>query len=186
MSPYTVASPRKKSHPNAGIGGRNTQLEKIGVVLESWSWNQKPRGATSLSTLDPMNPQAPELPHKGWKRSNPEDSESSSSATDIDNIDDAKDEEDGDERDNNESQQFGWREACWQHKEHPGFSAEELPTQAQIAHPLTLDFKFQYSHNEDDNTSWIDLNNTNQAPYQEYRWNNWAFRLLPGTSPIIY
>ncbi|KAG1887799.1 hypothetical protein F4604DRAFT_1674959 [Suillus subluteus] len=50
-----------------GTGGRNTQLEKIGEVLESRSQNRKPKGATSLSTLDPMNPQAPEPPRKGWK-----------------------------------------------------------------------------------------------------------------------
>ncbi|KAG2132478.1 uncharacterized protein EDB93DRAFT_1255152 [Suillus bovinus] len=73
-----------------------------------------------------------------------EDSKSSSS--NIDGIDDT---EDGDEGDNNKSQ-FG-------------FSAEELPTQTQIARPLTPDFEFQYSRNEDDDTSRMHLNNTNQS-----------------------
>ncbi|KAG2073874.1 hypothetical protein BDR04DRAFT_1115988 [Suillus decipiens] len=63
----TDTAPRCSGCPNAGTGGRNAQLEKIGVTLESWFQNWKPKGATSLSTLDPMNPQAPEPPHRGQK-----------------------------------------------------------------------------------------------------------------------
>ncbi|KAG1799691.1 uncharacterized protein HD556DRAFT_1439350 [Suillus plorans] len=271
----TDTAPRRSGRPNAGTGGRNTQLEKIRVVLESRSQNRKPKGATSLSTLNPLNPQAPEPPRKGRKSrpkvqpppyspestnldvstlvpsfslqkgggrfvfaastttpgvgpspqasndsylamgmkvtekrnknalidyahssqrplaatfsehnldpalrkehdvsqalcaglvgSDLEDSESSSSTTDIDDIDDAEDEEDGDEGDNNESQQFGWGEARRQHKGHPGFLAEELPTQTRIARPLMPDFDFQYSRDEDDDTSRMHLNNTNQS-----------------------
>ncbi|KAG2064249.1 hypothetical protein BDR04DRAFT_1162758 [Suillus decipiens] len=243
----TDTAPQCSSHPNAGTGGSNTQLEKIRVTLESQSQNRKPKGATSLSTLNPMNPQAPELPcrsqkshpkvqpppyspesmnldvstlvpsfssQKGGGRfgfaalttpiilpgvtkkcnmntlidyaqssqppltatlsehnldpalhkedgfsqrlcvrlvgSDLEDSKSSSSTTDIDVIDDAEDEEDRDKGDNNKSQQFG-------------FLAEELPTQAWIAHPLMPDSEFQYSCNKDDDTSWMHLNNTNQS-----------------------
>ncbi|KAG0695464.1 hypothetical protein DFH29DRAFT_880033 [Suillus ampliporus] len=49
------------------VGGRNTQLKKIRVVLESQSQNWKPKGTTSLGTLNPVNPQAPEPPRKGRK-----------------------------------------------------------------------------------------------------------------------
>ncbi|KAG2131070.1 hypothetical protein DEU56DRAFT_757695 [Suillus clintonianus] len=62
------AAPRRSGRSNAGTGGRNAQLEKIGVVLEAKSQNRKPKGATSLGTLNPVNPQAPEPPCKGQKR----------------------------------------------------------------------------------------------------------------------
>lgn len=61
------AAPRRSGRPNAGTGGRNVQLEKIGVVLEAKSRNRKPKGTTSLGTLNPVNPQAPEPPRKGRK-----------------------------------------------------------------------------------------------------------------------
>ena len=60
-------APRHSGRSNAGTGGRNAQLEKIGVVLESQSQNRQPKGATSLGTLNPVNSQAPELPRKGRK-----------------------------------------------------------------------------------------------------------------------
>ncbi|KAG1807236.1 hypothetical protein EV424DRAFT_1543952 [Suillus variegatus] len=261
------AAPRRSGRPNAGTGGRNVQLEKIGVVLEAKSRNCKPKGTTSLGTLNPMNPQAPEPPRKGRKNrqkvlpppyspdpsdfsastpaphfllqqdggrfgfaastttcvvppgakpnpqvlNNPylekcnqnifadharssrpsptatisecnidpalheeggvarqglharlvgsdlEDSESSSSSTDtgIDKDDNEGDEDEGDEGDegeNNESQ-FGWGEAHQWQKGHPGFSAEALPTQAQVARPLTPEFEFQYSRDEDEDSA---------------------------------
>lgn len=61
-----MGAPRRSGHPNAGTGGRNAQLEKIGLVLESQSSSQKPKGTTSLDALNPVNPQAPEQPRK-WK-----------------------------------------------------------------------------------------------------------------------
>ncbi|KAG1793576.1 hypothetical protein EV424DRAFT_1548311 [Suillus variegatus] len=242
------AAPQRSGRPNAGTGGRNVQLEKIGVVLEAKSRNHKPKGTTSLGTLNPVNPQAPEPPRKGRKNrqkvlpppyspdpsdfsastpaphfllqqdgrrfgfaastttcvvppgakpnpqvsNNPylekrnqnifadharnpalreeggvarqglharlvgsdlEDSESSSSGTDtgIDKDDDEGDEDEGDEGDegeNNESQ-FG-------------FSAEALPTQARVARPLTPEFEFQYSRDEDEDSAQMRLNNSNQ------------------------
>ncbi|KAG0698458.1 hypothetical protein DFH29DRAFT_1002832 [Suillus ampliporus] len=59
------AAPRHSGRPNAGTRGRNAQLEKIGVALEAKSQSRKPKGATSLGTLNPVNPQAPEPPRKG-------------------------------------------------------------------------------------------------------------------------
>ncbi|KAG0698611.1 hypothetical protein DFH29DRAFT_1002706 [Suillus ampliporus] len=58
-------APRHSDRPNVGTGGRNTQLEKIRVALEAKSQSWKPKGATSLGTLNPVNPQAPEPPRKG-------------------------------------------------------------------------------------------------------------------------
>ncbi|KAG1812775.1 uncharacterized protein BJ212DRAFT_1482850 [Suillus subaureus] len=282
------AAPRHSGHPNAGTGGRNAQLEKIGVVLEAKSWNQKPKGTTSLGMVNPMNPQAPEPHRKGQKNrqkvlpppyspdpldfsaspqvpyfllqqngrrfgfvastttrvvppgtepnpqvlNNPyleqhnqntftdhscssqpqttatlsdynidpalhkegdiarqglharlvgsdlEDSDSSGSSTDTDidkdNDKEGKDKGKGEDKDkdkdkgdkgdkgeNNESQ-FGWGEAHQRQKGHPGFSAEGLPTQARVAHPLTPDFEFQYSCNEDEDSARMHLNNSNQ------------------------
>ncbi|KAG2156555.1 uncharacterized protein EDB93DRAFT_1247258 [Suillus bovinus] len=105
--------------------------------------------------------------------SNPEDIESSSSDTNIDiDKEDQGDEGDegdegdagdeGDKRENDESQEFGWGGAHQWQKEHPGFSAEALPTQAQVACPLTPDFEFQYSHDEDEDSAQVCLNNNNQ------------------------
>ncbi|KAG1771585.1 hypothetical protein EV702DRAFT_1048936 [Suillus placidus] len=53
-------------HPNAGTGGRNSQLEKIGAILES-SGSHPPKGSTSLGSNIPVNPQAPEPARKGQK-----------------------------------------------------------------------------------------------------------------------
>jgi hypothetical protein len=118
-----------------------------------------------------------------------EDSDSSGSGTDtdIDKDDDEEgedegegedeDEDEGDEGENNESQ-FGWGEAHQRQKGHPGknfmlgvplltrfigFSAEGLPTQARVARPLTPDFEFQYSRDEDEDSARMRLNNSNQV-----------------------
>ncbi|KAG1836836.1 hypothetical protein DFJ58DRAFT_749681 [Suillus subalutaceus] len=102
-----------------------------------------------------------------------EDSDSSGSGTDTD-IDKDDNEEGEDEarartrmrtketkEENNESQ-FGWGEAHQRQKGHPGFSAEGLPTQARVARPLTPDFEFQYSRDEDEDSARMRLNNSNQ------------------------
>jgi hypothetical protein len=60
-------APRRSGRPNAGTGGRNSQLEKIGAVLESQSRSRPPKGSTSLSPNIPVNPQAPEPARKGRK-----------------------------------------------------------------------------------------------------------------------
>ncbi|KAG2119695.1 uncharacterized protein F5147DRAFT_767165 [Suillus discolor] len=60
-------APRCSGCPNAGTRGRNSQLEKIGAVLESQSRSRPPKGSTSLSPNIPVNPQAPEPARKGWK-----------------------------------------------------------------------------------------------------------------------
>ncbi|KAG1749456.1 hypothetical protein EDB19DRAFT_2022570 [Suillus lakei] len=48
-------------------GGRNSQLEKIGTILESQSGNCPPKGSTSLGSHIPVNPQALEPACKGQK-----------------------------------------------------------------------------------------------------------------------
>ncbi|KAG1904221.1 uncharacterized protein F5891DRAFT_1184413 [Suillus fuscotomentosus] len=53
---------RHSGHANAGMGGRNTQLEKIGALLETPSWIHRHKGFTSLDSTVPVNPQAPEPP----------------------------------------------------------------------------------------------------------------------------
>ncbi|KAG1816746.1 uncharacterized protein BJ212DRAFT_1480605 [Suillus subaureus] len=267
MPPRAVASPKKKrskrkasdaskaslpkkpcaanpveipSMPVVSLGGRNAQLEKIGVVLEAQSQNWKPKGTTSLGMVNPQNggrfgfaasttthvvppggepnPQVLNNPyleqrnqntftdhshssqpqttatlsdynidlalreegdvarqglHARLVGSNLEDSDSSGSGTntDIDKDEDEEgedegkgkdeDEDKGDEGENNESQ-FGWGEAHQRQKGHPGFSAEGLPTQVRVARPLTPDFEFQYSCDEDEDSAWMHLNNSNQ------------------------
>ncbi|KAG1895002.1 uncharacterized protein F5891DRAFT_984586 [Suillus fuscotomentosus] len=51
-----MGAPRRSGRPNAGTGGRNAQLEKIGLVLESQSLSRKPKGTTSLDALNPVPP----------------------------------------------------------------------------------------------------------------------------------
>ncbi|KAG2084646.1 uncharacterized protein F5147DRAFT_841890 [Suillus discolor] len=60
-------APRCSGRPNAGTGGRNAQLEKIGSVLQSKPRTQERKGMTSLGPNVPVNPQAPELHCKGRK-----------------------------------------------------------------------------------------------------------------------
>ncbi|KAG1769234.1 hypothetical protein EDD22DRAFT_843729 [Suillus occidentalis] len=48
--------------PNTGTGGRNAQLEKIGILIEASSQAHQPKGSTSLDSTVPVNPQAPEPP----------------------------------------------------------------------------------------------------------------------------
>ncbi|KAG2134506.1 hypothetical protein DEU56DRAFT_950142 [Suillus clintonianus] len=59
---------RRSGRANAGTGGRNAQLEKIGALLEAPSRVHRPKGSTSLDSAVPVNPQAPELPRKGRTR----------------------------------------------------------------------------------------------------------------------
>ncbi|KAG1890632.1 uncharacterized protein F5891DRAFT_1197909 [Suillus fuscotomentosus] len=58
--------------PNAGTGGRNMQLEKIGSALQSKPQTYGCKGTTSLGPNIPVNPQAPELCRKGRKKSSKE------------------------------------------------------------------------------------------------------------------
>ncbi|KAG1797799.1 uncharacterized protein HD556DRAFT_1440760 [Suillus plorans] len=51
---------RRSGCANAGTGGMNAQLEKIGAVLEAPSQVHRPKGSTSLGSTAPVNPQAPE------------------------------------------------------------------------------------------------------------------------------
>lgn len=59
-------APRRSGRSTAGTGGRNSQLEKIGALLEAPSGTHKPKGSTSLGPNIPVNPQAPGPPrYKG-------------------------------------------------------------------------------------------------------------------------
>ncbi|KAG2079491.1 uncharacterized protein F5147DRAFT_819305 [Suillus discolor] len=60
-------APQCSGRPNAGTGGRNAQLEKIGSVLQSKPRTQERKGTTSLGPNVPVNPQAPEPRRKGRK-----------------------------------------------------------------------------------------------------------------------
>ncbi|KAG1892891.1 uncharacterized protein F5891DRAFT_986337 [Suillus fuscotomentosus] len=60
-------APRRSGRPNAGTGGRNAQLEKIGSVLQSKPRTQERKGTTSLGLNVPVNPQAPEPRRRGRK-----------------------------------------------------------------------------------------------------------------------
>ncbi|KAG1887502.1 uncharacterized protein F5891DRAFT_988155 [Suillus fuscotomentosus] len=60
-------APRHSGRPNAGTGGRNAQLEKIGSVLQSKPRTQERKGTTSLGLNVPVNPQAPEPHRRGRK-----------------------------------------------------------------------------------------------------------------------
>ncbi|KAG2115474.1 hypothetical protein DEU56DRAFT_761667 [Suillus clintonianus] len=58
-------APRRSGRSNAGTGGRNAQLEKIGLALQS---KPQTHELTSLGPNVPVNPQAPEPHHKGRKK----------------------------------------------------------------------------------------------------------------------
>ncbi|KAG2144336.1 hypothetical protein DEU56DRAFT_754381 [Suillus clintonianus] len=58
-------APRRSGRSNAGTGGRNAQLEKIGLVLQS---KPQTHELTSLCPNVPVNPQAPEPHRKGRKK----------------------------------------------------------------------------------------------------------------------
>ncbi|KAG1889110.1 uncharacterized protein F5891DRAFT_1198682 [Suillus fuscotomentosus] len=167
VPPGVEPSPQASNDSYLAMGMKVTKKRNMNALIDYAQSSQHPLTATlSEHNLDPALCKEDGISQTLCARlvgSDLEDSESGSSATDIDDIDDAEDEEDRDEGDNNESQQFGWGEAHRWHKEHPGFSAEELPTQAQIARPLMPEFKFQYSCDEDDDTSQMHLNNTNQS-----------------------
>ncbi|KAG1854493.1 hypothetical protein DFJ58DRAFT_914057 [Suillus subalutaceus] len=232
------AAPRRSGRPNAGTGGRNAQLEKIGVVLEAKSRNRKPKGTTSLGTVNPVNPQAPEPHRKGRKNHqkvlpppySPDPSDFSASpqqnggrfgfaastttrvvppgaepnpqvlnnpyleqrnqntfadhsrssqpqttATLSDyNIDPALREEGdvarqglharlvGSDLEDSDSSGSGTDTDIDKDDNEEGFSAEGLPTQARVARPLTPDFEFQYSRDEDEDSARMRLNNSNQ------------------------
>ncbi|KAG1852364.1 hypothetical protein C8R48DRAFT_777531 [Suillus tomentosus] len=65
-------APQRSGRPNAGTGGRNAQLEKIGSALQSKPQTYGRKGTTSLGPDIPVNPQAPEPRHKGRKKSSKE------------------------------------------------------------------------------------------------------------------
>ncbi|KAG1734363.1 hypothetical protein EDD22DRAFT_852522 [Suillus occidentalis] len=69
------------------------------------------------------------------------------------------------------SQEFGWGEAGRRQKEHPGFSKDALPSQPPVARPLTPEFEFQYSCDEDDSSRrpthfilFVQWNESSQGP----------------------
>ncbi|KAG2739019.1 hypothetical protein P692DRAFT_20823139 [Suillus brevipes Sb2] len=102
------------------------------------------------------------------------DSKSSSSSNDSDDSDDNNnkdpdgeaDGEDDEEGENDDtvksSQEFGWGEAGRRQKEHPGFSKDALPSQPPVARPLTPEFEFQYSRDEDDVVALTSLDKTSR------------------------
>lgn len=55
---------RHSTRSNAGKGGRNSQLEKIGAILDAPVRTRLPKGFTSLGSCVPINPAAPEPPRK--------------------------------------------------------------------------------------------------------------------------
>ncbi|KAG1799627.1 hypothetical protein EV424DRAFT_1545921 [Suillus variegatus] len=104
-----------------------------------------------------------------------EDSDSKgSSSNDSNDSDDSDnndpdgeaDEEDDEEGENDDtvrsSQEFGWGEAGRRQKEHPGFSKDALPSQPPVARPLTPEFEFQYSRDEDDVIAQTSLDKTSR------------------------
>jgi hypothetical protein len=57
---------RRSIRAGAGKGGRNSQLERIGAILDAPSVrNDQPKGSTTLHSDVPANPLAPEPPSKG-------------------------------------------------------------------------------------------------------------------------
>ncbi|KAG1837764.1 hypothetical protein F4604DRAFT_1942036 [Suillus subluteus] len=79
---------RCSGHANAGTGGRNAQLEKIGVLLEGPSRAHRLKGSTSLDSTIPVNPQAPGPPRSKGQGRRPKAAPppySSSATTDVPN-----------------------------------------------------------------------------------------------------
>ncbi|KAG1739733.1 hypothetical protein EDB19DRAFT_1828728 [Suillus lakei] len=62
------SAPRHSGCSNTGTGGRNTQLEKIGLALQAKPRTHERKGMMSLGPDVPVNPQAPELHCKGRKK----------------------------------------------------------------------------------------------------------------------
>ncbi|KAG1776678.1 hypothetical protein EV702DRAFT_1046005 [Suillus placidus] len=100
---------------------------------------------------------------------------SSDDSSDSDDSDDKDaDEEDSGEDDEEEgganddtaksSQAFGWGEAGRRQKEHPGFVEDAPPSQSPVARPLTPEFQFQYSCDEDDVVTQTSLDKTSDPP----------------------
>ncbi|KAG2738820.1 hypothetical protein P692DRAFT_20882270 [Suillus brevipes Sb2] len=79
---------RHSGRANAGTGGRNAQLEKIGALLEAPSRAHRLKGSTSLDSTVPVNPQAPEPPRSKGRGHCPKVAPppySSSATTDVPN-----------------------------------------------------------------------------------------------------
>ncbi|KAG1895805.1 uncharacterized protein F5891DRAFT_983981 [Suillus fuscotomentosus] len=68
--------------------------------------------------------------------------------------------------------QFGWGEVGGRHTEHPGFCGQELPSQPQVTHPLTPDFEFQYSRDEDDAVAQTSVSHAVNPSTLSIRWSN--------------
>ncbi|KAG1867087.1 hypothetical protein C8R48DRAFT_671962 [Suillus tomentosus] len=59
------SSLRRTNRAGAGKGGRNSQLERIGALLDAPGRATKPKGSTTLDSNAPVNPLAPIPPSKG-------------------------------------------------------------------------------------------------------------------------
>ncbi|KAG1865023.1 hypothetical protein DFJ58DRAFT_838759 [Suillus subalutaceus] len=95
--------------------------------------------------------------------SNDSDDSDNSDNKDPDREADGEDDEEGENDDTvKSSQEFGWGEAGRRQKEHPGFSKDALPSQPPVARPLTPEFEFQYSRDEDDVVALTSLDKTSR------------------------
>jgi len=61
------ANTRHSTRSSAGKGGRNSQLEKIGAILDTPVQTHLPKGLTPLGSCVPINPAAPKPPHKACR-----------------------------------------------------------------------------------------------------------------------
>ncbi|KAG1899743.1 uncharacterized protein F5891DRAFT_1189553 [Suillus fuscotomentosus] len=118
----------------------------------------------------------------------------------VDSDDEDDNNDNNDDDDNNEEQeeeeeeemshwQFGWGEVGGHHTEHPGnvfatllrvqrqttrirFSGQELPLQPQVTCPLTPDFEFQYSRDEDDAVAQTSVSHAVNPSMSSIQWSN--------------
>lgn len=178
------SNPQVLNDPYIAMGMNIAEKRNQNALVDHAHSSQPLLGATYSDNLDPALRKEDGIErqtlHARLVGSDLEDSESSGTGTDKDDDEDEEDKED--EGENNESQQFGWEEAHQRQKEHPGkkiyvqstltdsikstgFSAETLPPQARVTHPLTPDFQFQFSRDEDEDSAHMRLNNSSQVRF---------------------
>ncbi|KAG1778600.1 hypothetical protein EV702DRAFT_1196110 [Suillus placidus] len=64
-----------------------------------------------------------------------------------------------------------------------GFSGEEPPSQPRITRPITLEFEFQYSHDEDDTIVQTNVSHATNPSTSSIQWSNSA-QIPPDTLPM--